>query len=131
MGFLKYANAGVVKPAISMAGWDDVRTKALTLGSAFDSRKARGLGVDRSDDRAVGEKVLRRVVLLEDDLRRLTRLEGRVRKHRPRANVDPLSLVDRRLNDGGPGVLRETHQTPPNQSCGSPFGPSTEVGSMR
>lgn len=40
MAFLKYANAAVVKPAISMAGWDEVRTRALTMGSAFDVRSA-------------------------------------------------------------------------------------------
>lgn len=40
MAFLKYANAAVVKPAISMAGWDEVRTRALTMGPAFDMRKA-------------------------------------------------------------------------------------------
>lgn len=40
MAFLKYAKAAVVKPAISMAGWDEVRTKALSMGPAFDVRKA-------------------------------------------------------------------------------------------
>lgn len=40
MAFLKYANAAVVKPAISMAGWDEVRTRALTMGTAFDRRSA-------------------------------------------------------------------------------------------
>jgi len=40
MAFLKYAHATIVKPAISMAGWDDVRTKALTMGPAFDTRSA-------------------------------------------------------------------------------------------
>ncbi len=40
MAFLKYANAAVVKPAISMAGWDEVRTQALSMGPAFDTRAA-------------------------------------------------------------------------------------------
>lgn len=40
MAFLKYANAKVIKPAISMAGWDEVRTQAMNLGPAFDVRSA-------------------------------------------------------------------------------------------
>lgn len=40
MAFLKYAHAKVIKPAISMAGWDDLRTKSLSMGSAFENRAA-------------------------------------------------------------------------------------------
>lgn len=40
MAFLKYANAALVKPAISMPAWDEVRDKALATGSAFESRNA-------------------------------------------------------------------------------------------
>ena len=31
MAFLKYAHAAVVKPSITMAGWDEVRATAMAL----------------------------------------------------------------------------------------------------
>jgi len=40
MAFLKYANAAVVKPNVSMPAWDEVRHRAVQLGTAFDKRKA-------------------------------------------------------------------------------------------
>jgi hypothetical protein len=40
MAFNKYAKAGIVKPAISMDAWDEVRAKASSLGSPFDTKKA-------------------------------------------------------------------------------------------
>lgn len=40
MGFPKFANAAVVKPSINLDGWDEVRAKAMNLGSAFDTRTA-------------------------------------------------------------------------------------------
>lgn len=41
MAFLKYANAAVIDPAITLAGWDEVRAKAMTLKPAFGDRQAR------------------------------------------------------------------------------------------
>lgn len=38
MAFLKHAHAKVVRPAITATGWDEVRAKALALGSAFDKK---------------------------------------------------------------------------------------------
>jgi hypothetical protein len=40
MAFLKYAHATVVQPAITMAGWDEVRAKASALGTSFDQKRA-------------------------------------------------------------------------------------------
>lgn len=40
MAFAKFANAAVAQPAISMAVWDEVRGKAMALGSAFANRGA-------------------------------------------------------------------------------------------
>jgi hypothetical protein len=40
MAFLRTANATLVKPAISMPAWDEVRSHATVLGSAFDHRNA-------------------------------------------------------------------------------------------
>jgi len=41
MAFLKYAHAAVVDPAITMAGWDEVRARALALKPAFGNRQAK------------------------------------------------------------------------------------------
>jgi hypothetical protein len=41
MAFLKYAHAKVVESAITMAGWDEVRAKALALKPAFADRQAK------------------------------------------------------------------------------------------
>lgn len=38
MAFLKYANAVVATPVVSMSAWDDVRSKALALGPAFSKQ---------------------------------------------------------------------------------------------
>lgn len=40
MAFLKYANAAVVKPVVSMPAWDDIRSRAVQMGTAFDQRIA-------------------------------------------------------------------------------------------
>lgn len=40
MGFSKYANAPIVTPSINLAGWNDVRQKALDLGPSFEARLA-------------------------------------------------------------------------------------------
>jgi len=40
MAFLKYANAAVIKPSITMDVWDSVRATAMQLGSAFGTRQA-------------------------------------------------------------------------------------------
>lgn len=40
MAFLKYANAAVVKPITSLPAWDEVRHRAVTMGTAFDQRIA-------------------------------------------------------------------------------------------
>lgn len=40
MAFLKYANAVVAKPAVSLSVWDTVRAKALELGPAFTKQAA-------------------------------------------------------------------------------------------
>lgn len=40
MAFLKYANAAVVKPITSLPAWDEVRHKAMQMGTAFDRRIA-------------------------------------------------------------------------------------------
>jgi hypothetical protein len=42
MAFLKYAHANIVRPSITMAGWDEIRAKASVLGSglAFGQRSA-------------------------------------------------------------------------------------------
>jgi hypothetical protein len=42
MAFSKYANAAVVKPAITMDAWDTVRANAMQLGPAFGARKSSG-----------------------------------------------------------------------------------------
>jgi hypothetical protein len=38
MAFLKYANAAVVRPNVSMPAWDEVRHRAVQMGTAFDKR---------------------------------------------------------------------------------------------
>jgi len=40
MAFLKYANAAVVRPITSLPAWDEVRHKAMQMGTAFDRRVA-------------------------------------------------------------------------------------------
>ncbi len=35
MAFLKYAHASIVKPAISLSGWDEVRAKTASVGPVF------------------------------------------------------------------------------------------------
>lgn len=40
MAFNKFANASIVKPAITWSGWGEVRAKALSLGPAFDMKRA-------------------------------------------------------------------------------------------
>jgi hypothetical protein len=40
MAFMRTADAKIVKPEISMPVWDEVRSKATSLGSAFDRRTA-------------------------------------------------------------------------------------------
>src|SRR5512142_928079 len=40
MAFIKYANASVVQPLINFGAWDELRAKALALGSAFDKKAA-------------------------------------------------------------------------------------------
>lgn len=47
MAFRKTANAAIVKPAISMAAWDDVRSKAQALGSPFQKREASKVGLQK------------------------------------------------------------------------------------
>lgn len=39
MGFNKFANAKVIKPSVTWSGWDEVRSKAMSLGSPFDLSK--------------------------------------------------------------------------------------------
>lgn len=40
MAFNKFANASVIRPSITTKIWDEVRANAVALGSAFDSRRA-------------------------------------------------------------------------------------------
>lgn len=40
MAFAKYANAVVAQPLVTMDAWDEVRSKAMALGPAFDKREA-------------------------------------------------------------------------------------------
>lgn len=40
MAFSKFATAAVAQPVITMAAWDEVRSKAMALGSAFGTREA-------------------------------------------------------------------------------------------
>jgi hypothetical protein len=40
MAFLKYANAAVVKPIVSMPAWDEIRHRAVQMGTAFDQKIA-------------------------------------------------------------------------------------------
>jgi len=40
MAFLKYANATVIKPHISMPDWDALRSQAVAMGSPFHQRRA-------------------------------------------------------------------------------------------
>lgn len=40
MAFSKYANAVVAQPVVTIDAWDEVRSKALVLGPAFDQRQA-------------------------------------------------------------------------------------------
>ena len=47
MAFLKYANATLVKPAISMPAWDEVRNNATVAGPAFDKRQAAKVGLQK------------------------------------------------------------------------------------
>lgn len=53
MAFLKYANARVVAPQVSMPAWDDVRDKATTLGSAFDKRASSKAVLQKYDPKQV------------------------------------------------------------------------------
>lgn len=43
MAFAKYANASIIQPLVSLSMWDEVRSAAMALGSAFDKREARSL----------------------------------------------------------------------------------------
>lgn len=40
MAFNKFANAHIINPTVTAKGWDEVRARAASLGSAFDTRTA-------------------------------------------------------------------------------------------
>lgn len=43
MAFAKYANASIIQPLVSLSMWDEVRSTAMVLGSAFENREARSI----------------------------------------------------------------------------------------